>query len=228
MTGIDAPPEHGSPRAARVLDTARDLLLRRGAKAVTMTEVATRAGVGKGTPYLYWATKADLVVELLVRDLVEVLDDHVRDLAADPHAVRPERFCVHALHLLLDRPLLRAVHTRDEEVLGPLLHDDRVGALHEAIGPRVLVSALLPVWRAHALCRADQDLDTQAFGLRALLDGVACALVRDEHVDTAAAEAVRALLGCPEPDPDRVRTAAAEGARHTGEVRAAALALLAG
>jgi hypothetical protein len=42
--------EHDSGTAARILAAARDLVLKRGVKGLTVAEIAEKAHVGKGTP----------------------------------------------------------------------------------------------------------------------------------------------------------------------------------
>jgi AcrR family transcriptional regulator len=62
-------PSRGRPRseAARtaILDAAGDLLLAQGLEAVTMDDVAHRAGVSKATIYRWWPTKQTLALDAL-------------------------------------------------------------------------------------------------------------------------------------------------------------------
>ena len=62
-------PRRGRPRseAARraVLDAATDLLLAQGLEAVSMDDVAGRAGVSKATIYRWWPTKQTLALDAL-------------------------------------------------------------------------------------------------------------------------------------------------------------------
>ena len=54
------------PRAsAAILDATLELLVRDGLTALSLTEVATHAGVGKATIYRWWAGKDELVVDAL-------------------------------------------------------------------------------------------------------------------------------------------------------------------
>ena len=57
--------EHDSGTAARILAAARELVLKRGVKGLTIAEIAERAHVGKGTAYLYWKTKEDLLLAVI-------------------------------------------------------------------------------------------------------------------------------------------------------------------
>jgi AcrR family transcriptional regulator len=82
-------PERHSTRAARLLAAAGDLLIGRGAKGFTVADVAARAHVGKGTVYLYWPTKEDLLIGLIGRAFLRLLDDLIEQLSADPGLARP-------------------------------------------------------------------------------------------------------------------------------------------
>lgn len=48
-------------RRQQLLDAARQLIVERGFDATTMSDVAEAAGVGKGTVYLYFDSKVDLL-----------------------------------------------------------------------------------------------------------------------------------------------------------------------
>ncbi|MDT4937578.1 MAG: hypothetical protein QOG80_1249 [Pseudonocardiales bacterium] len=65
-------PRRGRPRSetARnaVLEAAAVLLLERGLAAVSMDEVATRAGVSKATIYRWWPTKETLALDALYHE----------------------------------------------------------------------------------------------------------------------------------------------------------------
>lgn len=51
-------------RPGEILAAARVVLARRGADAMRMQDVADRAGIAKGTIYLYFSGKADLLSAL--------------------------------------------------------------------------------------------------------------------------------------------------------------------
>ncbi|MFE7503824.1 TetR/AcrR family transcriptional regulator [Promicromonospora sp. NPDC057488] len=68
-------------RAEAILAAARELLLRGGGQDATVDAVAARAGVGKGTVFLYWPTKTrlhDAVVRLEIAALLASLADELR------------------------------------------------------------------------------------------------------------------------------------------------------
>jgi AcrR family transcriptional regulator len=54
-------------RREQILDAAQQVLLRRGPAATTMADVAEAAALAKGTVYLYYASKAELLAGLRAR-----------------------------------------------------------------------------------------------------------------------------------------------------------------
>jgi AcrR family transcriptional regulator len=54
-------------RRQQLLDAAQDLILERGYEAMTISDVAEGAGVGKGTVYLYFSSKVEILEELKTR-----------------------------------------------------------------------------------------------------------------------------------------------------------------
>ncbi|TGD85599.1 TetR/AcrR family transcriptional regulator [Mycolicibacterium sp. CH28] len=208
-------PESHSPKAARILASATELLLNRGFKGLTIADVAHKAYVGKGTVYLYWPTKEDLLIGLIGRDFLSTTDELIARLVADPDVARPSRFCPVMVSTARSRPLMTALHDHNDDVLGLLTTHPRAAALDAAIGPRATMRVALPSWRAHGMVRTDWDPEEQAMALTALTGGIMMSLVRpalSEGVDTLRvfAAAVTALLGENEVGEDQVRAAAAD------------------
>ena len=54
-------------RTREILAAARQLLDQRGLEAMTMEEIAASAGVAKGTLYLYFQSKDDLIQALITQ-----------------------------------------------------------------------------------------------------------------------------------------------------------------
>jgi AcrR family transcriptional regulator len=65
-------------RTREILAAARTLLEQRGPEAMTMEEIAAAAGVAKGTVYLYFQSKDDLILALITR----VGENIIRDVEA--------------------------------------------------------------------------------------------------------------------------------------------------
>ncbi|MFC5069125.1 TetR/AcrR family transcriptional regulator [Flaviflagellibacter deserti] len=62
-------PEERQTKTQQLLDAALDVFLERGFEAARLDEVAKRAGVAKGTLYLYFASK-EALFEDLIRSLI--------------------------------------------------------------------------------------------------------------------------------------------------------------
>lgn len=102
-------------RRERLLDAAEALVLERGFDAVSISAIATAAGISKGAVYLEFASKHDILDALLRRGTERMatrarsaLDDHPRLGTAYRVAVR----------VLLDDPLMTAAFLDDRGVLG--------------------------------------------------------------------------------------------------------------
>lgn len=225
-------PELHSTKAARLLAAAGDLLIGRGAKGFTVADVAARAHVGKGTVYLYWPTKEDLLIGLIGRAFLGLLDDLVERLSADPELARPSRFCPAMLEIATNQPLVAALQRRDDDLLGVLTDHPRSIALDGALGPAAVLGAVLPIWRGKGLARNDWDGDDQNFALRSLITGVAFSLIEagpsSADVDPLGVlgTAVTAILGPERASQEQLRAAASEIVEFLREAQAAALRLI--
>lgn len=69
-------------RPAELLDAALDVFFEKGFAAARLEDIAARAGVSKGTIYLYFQSKED-VFEALVRAIPQPNVEQLRALAAD-------------------------------------------------------------------------------------------------------------------------------------------------
>ncbi|GAB2662964.1 TetR/AcrR family transcriptional regulator [Nocardia goodfellowii] len=105
-------------RRRRILAEAQRLMLDKGWPATTVSEIAARAGIGKGAVYLEFPDKTAI--------LAAALDDRMRQLTAQVHRQVVDaqdlvdlptvyRFSIEAL---LADPLMCALYTGDQNVLG--------------------------------------------------------------------------------------------------------------
>ena len=223
-------PEQQSATAARVLTAANDLLLGRGAKGFTVADVATRAHVGKGTVYLYWPTKEDMLIGLVGRGFLAILEDLIARFDADPGLARPSRFCPEMVRTATDQPLIAALQRHDDELLGVLADHPRSVALNDALGPGAVLDAVLPLWRRNGMARTDWDDADQAFALRSLITGVTLDLLGEpaaaDHRLQVLGTAVTALLGPERTTQKRLRATADDIVGFLRDGQAAALRLI--
>ncbi|GAB3421016.1 TetR/AcrR family transcriptional regulator [Flindersiella endophytica] len=200
-------------KGTRILDAAEAWLLRVGYRKVSMAEVASRAGVGKGTLYLYWPSKTALFGAVLVRDTVRGFEEQLGALRADPYECLLHRTHQTAYRLIMRRPLARALYTRDHEVLGELLGSG--GSF--AAGKADTATRYLEVLHRHGLLASEPSPEL-LFRLSVVTAG---AYLREElpGADAFSVDAKASLLATTlrqafeppgPPSPSAVRSAAAE------------------
>src|SRR3982750_393592 len=74
----DAPARRGRRKEARpgeLLDAALDLFVEKGFAATRSEEVAARAGVSKGTLYLYYPSKEELLKEVIRQNVINQITE---------------------------------------------------------------------------------------------------------------------------------------------------------
>src|SRR5262245_18491468 len=64
-------------RRSQILDAARENFAKHGLAGTTVDGIAKRAGVAKGTVYLYYRSKDEILRQVLTRDLAKLRDDTV-------------------------------------------------------------------------------------------------------------------------------------------------------
>jgi AcrR family transcriptional regulator len=101
-------------RTREILSAAREVLERRGVEAATMEEIAAAAGVAKGTLYLYFRGKEDLI-HALMSEVGEKMLRELRAIVEAPQSPRGKLTQVLALLLnYLERErILFPVYMRD-------------------------------------------------------------------------------------------------------------------
>ena len=163
-------------RAERILDVTAGLLLRHGYKRVTIDDVATGAGIGKGTIYLHWKTRETLFWAVLQRDAARLLEQILDQLAEDPGLALPSRLMRAIFVEVARRPLVRALLLSDAEVLGALASDTAVAAAQRELGGNQNYLELL---RQQHLLRP--DLTVAAAGV--ILGGVMRGFFADQDAE---------------------------------------------
>jgi AcrR family transcriptional regulator len=79
--------ERRQRRAGEILAVAREIFLEKGFERTAVSEIAARVGVVEGSVFSYYATKRDLLHEVL-RELYEPLIKDVGDVYARLHGLR--------------------------------------------------------------------------------------------------------------------------------------------
>lgn len=124
-------------RRRKILDEARDLLLSGGFKAMTMTTLARRVGIGTGALYLEFESKTKLVDELLRDGTNAMARDVARRLSAGEHDPRrlSDMYLVGA-EVLLSDPFYTAAFLDPGGLLGDVVasaHHQRYKKRHDGL-----------------------------------------------------------------------------------------------
>jgi AcrR family transcriptional regulator len=198
-------------RADRILDTARELLLAWGYRRVTIDELARRAGVGKGTIYLHWRSREE------VFEAAAMADEIVDAVRTDPAEVALHRYLRRLFVEAMNRPVLRALYTRDADTLGAFLaaehhhrlEESKLGVNREYLGVLAAESMLRPDLRLQDL---DYTLPTIVFGFFAAepFHPPAIRLTLEQKADQLAQTVRRAFEPTDAPSSDTVKRAAAK------------------
>lgn len=116
-------PDTRRERADRILDTVSDLLLRWGYRRIRIDEVAKRSGVGKGTVYLHWRTREQMLAAVGSRETARMVEAVTQAMRADPEMVLPHMLMRQIFKEAMGRPVLRAIYTQDIETVDALATD---------------------------------------------------------------------------------------------------------
>jgi AcrR family transcriptional regulator len=154
-------------RTTRILDAAAALLLRWGYQRVTVDDIATEAAVGTGTIYLHWRTKESLFESVLLRELQQIWGELAQRLRDDPAEALLHRCLRALLQAVKERPLARALFTRDRAMLGKLTQ----GRLAQQGQGLLGAESLLATLRRLGLLRTDLPSDLQAHAFSAIWAG---------------------------------------------------------
>lgn len=155
-------------RADRILDAAAELVLRHGYRRVTIEDIATRAGIGKGTIYLHWKTRETLFYAMLTRESLGLLAELIDAMRSDPAEILPHRTTRRLLERSMQQPLVAAMVTKDREVLGKLVEQNAGEPRSAGVE---LNREYLDVLRAHGLVRTDLDPVAQLYALEIIAGG---------------------------------------------------------
>lgn len=208
----------GEQKATSILDAAEQLFLQYGYRKVTIDEVARRAGVGKGTVYLYWPSKLELFAAVFTRDGLAMLTAQADALRADPREVLLSVSSRRTFIGTMTNPLARAIVTGDQALLGDLLTSaPATGEI--GLGKLATTDLVLRMLYRHGLLRDDPDQDPMlAYRVAATTAGFyaiensspASELDLETKADALAATVRRAFEPADEPGAAVLQTAAAE------------------
>jgi AcrR family transcriptional regulator len=162
---VDRVAQHA--RAECILEAARAMILRWGYQRVTMDDIARHAAIGTGTLYLHWKTKQALFETVLLHELLALWREQAQRLQADPAEALLHRWLPALLLAIKQRPLARALFTRDTALLGKLAQRQVAAQGLQLTG----ADELMWLCRRLGLMRADLSLAAQTYAFSALWTG---------------------------------------------------------
>ena len=137
-------------------------------KRVTIDDVAERAGVGKGIHLPALEEPRGAFPGGAPAELVAALDELLDTLRRDPEVALLHRMTRALFLAIMHRPLLRALYTADQEVLGRLAKgDDKALEIREEMA----FSDYLGLLAEHGVLRADIAPEELAYAYRATVNG---------------------------------------------------------
>jgi len=167
-TGRLRDPQQRAERAARILDTAADLLLRHGYRKVSIDDVAAGAGIGKGTVYLHWKTREQLFSAVFAREVLAATGELRDALARDPSTCLLHRFARTYFLAVIGRPLLRGFLLTDPDLLGKLTSAPDTARDERHAGVALGYFELLA---RHGLLREGMSVEEVGYAYQATFEG---------------------------------------------------------
>lgn len=171
------PPRKTGPTDRRdsLIQAAAQVFSERGYQGSTMDEIARRAGVAKGTPYLYFSDKADLFYAVFERWASEAMAGSEEALEAPQDA--PSRLLALALGAVAYMESHREMFPLTMEVWAasntPALRErfaSALGGLYQAY--RAAVADIVREGQARLEIRAEVDAEAVASLLTGAIDGL--------------------------------------------------------
>ncbi|GAB2572794.1 hypothetical protein Aab01nite_82000 [Paractinoplanes abujensis] len=150
-------------RTEVILAAARAQFREAGVDRATVDEIAARAGVGKGTVFLYWPSKTRLHEAVVGLEVARTLASLATGLRRDELRLSLGAIARHEITAGLDHPST-----------APLLANQLTSAPALAVAPRRALRRIVDVMRSYDLVR-DLDTDDVIAGMEVAMTG---ALVR--------------------------------------------------
>ena len=201
-------------RAERILDAAAALILRWGYDKTTLDDIARQARVARGTIYLHWKTREELLMALITRERLKVGEEVRQRIQADPAGMTLRGLLKISTLAVMRNPLMRAVLSRNADMLGKLA--DQGYAQSTFIRSMEDYKQFLQTLRAQGVVATDLDIYAQTYILGAMWFGFFMANTwlpeefhfSDEMVAELLAEAVQRILAPQQTDSNNTATTA--------------------
>lgn len=90
--------KHRQEREALILQAAEEVLTEKGYYETSIDEIAARVGIAKGTVYLHFPSKEDLVVAIFMRDMQLLIENVTEIVIQEQSASEKMRAILHCIY----------------------------------------------------------------------------------------------------------------------------------
>lgn len=158
-----------------LLNAAAAVIVRQGYDKTTMSDIAAEAGMSRGTVYLYFQSKEDLLESLVFYEVKQYVRTWLDHIEANPHGGTIGGLYKAFLYAINSRPFMAAMMRRDRRVIGSYLR--RQDNPFTAMQSSTISSDFLQALQVAGAVRADVDpqitshiLDIIGYGLLSVPD----------------------------------------------------------
>lgn len=121
-----------------IMDAMQELMNTSSAQAISVSDIAQKAGIGKGSIYYYFSSKNDIIDAVIERSYSRVLDES-KELAAasDINAFQKMEIIYHGC-------LDASSELRRQESIGTFIEQQETAFIHQKFA-RIIISKLKPI-----------------------------------------------------------------------------------
>ena len=122
----------------RILDAMQELMRTASAQAISVSDIAQKAGIGKGSIYYYFSSKNDIIDAVIERSYSRVLDAG-KELAASSHMDAFKK-----MELIYHACLDSSTELRRQEAIGTFNEQQESAFIHQKFA-RIIITRLKPI-----------------------------------------------------------------------------------
>lgn len=148
-------------REQRILDATAELVVRFGYDKTSVSDIAKAAGISKGAVYLHFDSKDDLLYRLILREMLNFIEEWKARMKADTSEKVFSSMYTHVLTIMQENDFIRTMFSKQRWVLGgSFLHRGNNGIFQQRLG---LSLEMLTKLKAVGAIRQDIDPHTTAY-----------------------------------------------------------------
>lgn len=122
----------------QILDAMQELMGSSNAQAISVSDIAQKAGIGKGSIYYYFSSKNDIIDAVIERSYSRVLDAG-KELAASSHMDAFKK-----MELIYHACLDSSMELRRQEAIGTFNEQQESAFIHQKFA-RIIITRLKPI-----------------------------------------------------------------------------------